>query len=128
MKSSLLEAMGGQVNLPSRSRGGYIVSRVCSGGPMCCDESSRSRWAATKQLLRDNAAMLLGQAHLRRQLATRADIELLRIPALPIVGGTSSGPAPIVLQMLASHNSDVQVEVIPYAIHVMFEQDSGGFC
>jgi pimeloyl-ACP methyl ester carboxylesterase len=78
--------------------------------------------AVTKQLLRDNAATLIGDARDVRMPFSRADAEAIQTPTLFIGGAATRGLLPKVLHALAAHMPDARTEMIAGATHAMFEQ------
>jgi pimeloyl-ACP methyl ester carboxylesterase len=78
--------------------------------------------AMTKQLLRDNATTLIGDARDMRMPFSRADAEAIQTPTLFIGGAATRGLLPKVLHALAAHVPDVRTETIAGATHAMFEQ------
>jgi pimeloyl-ACP methyl ester carboxylesterase len=84
------------------------------------------RWqhlsGAPKQMLRDNAATLIGQIRDRRPPFSRADAEAIRMPTLFIGGGNTKGALAHVLHTLAAHVPNSRTMMIPNTTHPMFEQ------
>jgi pimeloyl-ACP methyl ester carboxylesterase len=78
--------------------------------------------AVTKQLLRDNATTLIGDARDARMPFTKADAESIQTPTLFIGGAATRGLLPKVLHALAAHVPDARAEMIAGATHAMFEQ------
>ncbi len=78
--------------------------------------------AVTKQLLRDNAATLIGDARDVRMPFSRADAAAIQAPTLFIGGAATRGLLPKVLHALAAHVPDARTEMIAGATHAMFEQ------
>jgi pimeloyl-ACP methyl ester carboxylesterase len=84
--------------------------------------------AAPKQLLRDNATTLIGQARDRRPPFSRADAEAIRTPTLFIGGANTKGALPHVLHTLAAHIANSRTAMIPGTTHPMFEQAPQTYC
>ena len=84
--------------------------------------------ATPKQLLRDNAMTLIGQARDNRPPFSKADAEAIEMPTLFIGGARTKGTLPVVLQALAAHVPDSRTAMIPGATHPMFEQAPQKFC
>lgn len=84
--------------------------------------------ADSKQMLRDNAVTLIGQAHDERMPFSKADAQSIRTPTLLIGGGSSKGMLPAVLHALAAHIADSRIALIPGTTHAMFEQAPVAFC
>jgi pimeloyl-ACP methyl ester carboxylesterase len=84
--------------------------------------------AAPKQLLRDNATTLIGQARDQRGPLSRADAEAIRTPTLFIGGANTKGPFLQVLHALAANVKGSRTELIPNATHPMFEQAPQKYC
>jgi pimeloyl-ACP methyl ester carboxylesterase len=84
--------------------------------------------AAPKQLLRDNAFTLIGQARDNRPPFSRADAEAIKMPTLFIGGARSKGSLPQVLRTLAAHVPNSTTVMIPNTTHPMFEQAPQKFC
>jgi len=78
--------------------------------------------AVAKQLLRDNATTLIGDARDERIPFSRADAESIITPTLFIGGAATRGLLPKVLHALASHVAGSRTEMIVGATHAMFEQ------
>ena len=78
--------------------------------------------AVAKQLLRDNAATLIGDARDVRIPFSKADAESIRTPTLFIGGAATRGLLPKVLHALAAHVAGSRTEMIAGATHAMFEQ------
>jgi len=78
--------------------------------------------AMSKQLLRDNATTLIGEARDTRLLFSKADAEAITVPTLFIGGANTKGLLPKVLHTLAAHVANAKTEMIPGATHPMFEQ------
>jgi pimeloyl-ACP methyl ester carboxylesterase len=78
--------------------------------------------ATTKQLLRDNATTLIGDARDVRIPFSKPDAESVRTPTLFIGGAATRGLLPKVLQALAAHVAGARTEMIAGATHAMFEQ------
>jgi len=78
--------------------------------------------AMSKQLLRDNATTLIGEARDTRLLFSKTDAEGITVPTLFIGGANTKGLLPKVLHMLAAHVANSKTEMIPGATHPMFEQ------
>lgn len=78
--------------------------------------------ATTKQLLRDNAMTLIGDARDVRMPFSRTDAESIRTPTLFIGGAGTRGLLPKVLHALAAHVAGSRTEMIAGATHAMFEQ------
>jgi pimeloyl-ACP methyl ester carboxylesterase len=78
--------------------------------------------AVTKQLLRDNATTLIGDARDVRMPFSQADAEAIQTPTLFIGGAATRGLLPKVLHALAAHVPDARIEMIAGATHAMFEQ------
>jgi pimeloyl-ACP methyl ester carboxylesterase len=78
--------------------------------------------ATPKQLLRDNAYTLIGQARDRRPAFSKLDAESIKTPTLFIGGGRTKGALPQVLHALAAHVPNSRTEIIPNTTHPMFEQ------
>jgi pimeloyl-ACP methyl ester carboxylesterase len=83
--------------------------------------------ATTKQLLRDNATTLIGDARDVRMPFSRADAEAIRTPTLFIGGAATRGLLPKVLHALAAYVTGAQTELIPGTTHAMFEQAPKAF-
>jgi pimeloyl-ACP methyl ester carboxylesterase len=83
--------------------------------------------AATKQLLRDNATTLIGDARDVRMPFSKSDAEAIRTPTLFIGGAATRGLLPKVLHALAAHVAHAQTEMIPGTTHAMFEQAPKAF-
>ena len=84
--------------------------------------------ATPKQLLRDNAMTLIGQARDNRPPFSKADAEAIKMPTLFIGGARTRGTLPLVLRALAAHVPDSRTAIIPNATHPMFEQAPQKFC
>jgi pimeloyl-ACP methyl ester carboxylesterase len=84
--------------------------------------------AAAKQLLRDNAFTLIGQARDNRPPFSQADAGSIAMPTLFIGGARTKGALPHVLRTLAAHVPNSKVEMIPNTTHPMFEQAPQKFC
>lgn len=84
--------------------------------------------ATPKQLLRDNATTLIGQARDDRQPFSRADAEAIRTPTLFIGGANTKGTFLQVLHALAANVRGSRTELIPNATHPMFEQAPQKYC
>jgi pimeloyl-ACP methyl ester carboxylesterase len=78
--------------------------------------------AVTKQLLRDNATTLIGDARDVRMPFSRTDAEAIQTPTLFIGGAATRGLLPKVLHALAAHVPDARTEMIAGTTHAMFEQ------
>jgi len=78
--------------------------------------------AAAKQLLRDNATTLIGDARDVRLPFSRTDAESIETPTLFIGGAATRGLLPKVLHALATHVVGSRTEMIAGATHAMFEQ------
>ncbi|WP_407178350.1 alpha/beta fold hydrolase [Bradyrhizobium sp. STM 3562] len=78
--------------------------------------------AAAKQLLRDNATTLIGDARDARLPFAKSDAESIRTPTLFIGGGATRGLLAKVLHTLAAHVAGSRTEMIAGATHSMFEQ------
>lgn len=78
--------------------------------------------AAAKQLLRDNAMTMVGQAKEIRRPYTLADAQSVKLPTLLIGGAKTKGMLRIVLDALAATMPDAKVAMIDRASHPMFEQ------
>ena len=78
--------------------------------------------AASKQLLRDNAMTLIGQANDKRLPFSKIDAEAIEMPTLFIGGGSTKGMIPHVLHTLAAHVRGSKTVMIPNTTHPMFEQ------
>jgi pimeloyl-ACP methyl ester carboxylesterase len=78
--------------------------------------------AATKQLLRDNATTLIGDARDMRMPFSQSDAESIRTPTLFIGGANTRGLLPKVLHTLAAHVKGARTELIAATTHAMFEQ------
>jgi len=78
--------------------------------------------ATAKQLLRDNAATLIGDARDARIPFSRTDAEAIKTPTLFIGGAATRGLLPKVLHALAAHVPKARTEMIAGATHAMFEQ------
>jgi len=78
--------------------------------------------AAAKQLLRDNATTLIGDARDMRIPFSKSDAESILTPTLFIGGAATRGLLPKVLHALAAHVAGSQTEMIAGATHAMFEQ------
>jgi pimeloyl-ACP methyl ester carboxylesterase len=89
-------------------------------------------WARTpsspKQLLRDNAFTLIGQARDGRPPFSKTDAEAIKMPTLFIGGARTKGTLPRVLQALAAHVPNARIVMIPNTTHPMFEQAPQRFC
>ena len=83
--------------------------------------------ATAKQLLRDNATTLIGDARDVRMPFSRADAEAIRTPTLFIGGAATRGVLPKVLHALAAHVAGSRTEMIAGATHAMFEQAPQAF-
>jgi pimeloyl-ACP methyl ester carboxylesterase len=83
---------------------------------------------APKQLLRDNAATLIGQANDRRPPFSKADTEAIKTPTLFIGGANTRGMLPKVLHALAANVRGAKTEMIPGTTHPMFEQAPQRYC
>jgi pimeloyl-ACP methyl ester carboxylesterase len=84
--------------------------------------------ATTKQLLRDNATTLIGDARDVRVPFSKPDAESVRTPTLFIGGAATRGLLPKVLQALAAHVAGARTEMIAGATHAMFEQAPQRYC
>jgi pimeloyl-ACP methyl ester carboxylesterase len=84
--------------------------------------------ARPKQLMRDNAMTLIGQARDNRPPFSKADAETIRMPTLFIGGANTRGAPPQVLRALAAHVPDATTVMIPAATHTMFEQAPQKYC
>ena len=84
--------------------------------------------AMPKQLLRDNAATLIGQVRDNRPPFSRADAEAIKTPTLFIGGARTKGALPKVLHTLAAHVAGSKTAMIPGATHPMFEQAPQKYC
>jgi pimeloyl-ACP methyl ester carboxylesterase len=82
----------------------------------------------SKQLLRDNAATLIGQTRDNRQPFSRADAQSIRTPTLLIGGASTKGMLPQVLRALAAHVPNAKTAMIDGATHMMVEQAPAAFC
>lgn len=78
--------------------------------------------AVPKQLLRDNAYTMIGQAKEIRRPYSLADAQSVKLPTLLIGGGRTKGMIRIVLDALAANMPDAKVAMIERASHPMFEQ------
>jgi pimeloyl-ACP methyl ester carboxylesterase len=78
--------------------------------------------ATAKQLLRDNASTLIGDARDVRRPFSKADAESILTPTLFIGGAATRGLLPKVLHALAAHIAGSRTEMIEGATHAMFEQ------
>jgi pimeloyl-ACP methyl ester carboxylesterase len=78
--------------------------------------------AVSKQLLRDNAKTLIGDARDVRMPFSRSDAESILTPTLFIGGANTRGLLPKVLHTLAAHVAGARTEMIAGATHAMFEQ------
>jgi len=81
-----------------------------------------------KQLLRDNAATLIGQTRDQRPPFSKADAEAIKTPTLFIGGAKTRGTLPLVLHALAAHVKGSRTEMIAGATHPMFEQQPQKYC
>ena len=84
--------------------------------------------AASRQLLRDNATTLIGDARNERTPFSKSDAEKIKAPTLFIGGANSRGLLPMVLHALAAHVQDSRIETIAGATHAMFEQAPQRYC
>jgi pimeloyl-ACP methyl ester carboxylesterase len=84
--------------------------------------------ATPKQLLRDNAATLIGQVRDRRPPFSKTDAEAIKTPTLFIGGANTKGMLPKVLHTLAAHVAGSRTEMIPRTTHPMFEQAPQKYC
>ncbi len=84
--------------------------------------------AAAKQLLRDNATTLIGDARDQRIPFSRSDAEEIKTPTLFIGGAATRGLLPKVLHALAAHVLDARIAMIAGATHAMFEQAPQKYC
>jgi pimeloyl-ACP methyl ester carboxylesterase len=84
--------------------------------------------AAPKQLLRDNAFTLIGQARDNRPPFSKADAEAIAMPTLFVGGARTKGTLPLVLRTLAAHVPDAKIAMIPNTTHPMFEQAPQKYC
>ena len=84
--------------------------------------------AAAKQLLRDNATTLIGDARDERIPFSKPDAEEIKTPTLFIGGAATRGLLPKVLHALAAHVPDARTEMIAGATHAMFEQAPQTYC
>src|SRR4051794_35037580 len=84
--------------------------------------------AAPKQLLRDNAAPLIGQTRDARPPFTKSDAEAIKTPTLFIGGANTKGMLPKVLRALAANVKGSRTEMIPNTTHPMFEQAPQKYC
>jgi pimeloyl-ACP methyl ester carboxylesterase len=84
--------------------------------------------ATPKQLLRDNAATLIGQTRDKRPPFSKADAEAIMTPTLFIGGANTKGALPQVLHTLAAHVKGSRTEMIPGTTHPMFEQAPQRYC
>jgi pimeloyl-ACP methyl ester carboxylesterase len=84
--------------------------------------------AAPKQLLRDNAATLIGQTRDARPPFTKSDAEAIKTPTLFIGGANTKGMLPKVLRALAANVAGSRTEMIPGTTHPMFEQAPQKYC
>lgn len=84
--------------------------------------------ARPKQMMRDNAMTLIGQARDNRLAFSKADAEAIRTPTLFIGGASTKGLPPLVLRALAAHVPDAKTVMIPAATHTMFEQAPQKYC
>lgn len=75
-----------------------------------------------KQLLRDNAITLVGQAKEKRLPFTRAEAEAITVPTLLIGGARTKGPLRKIMEALGAHIPGAQTLYIERASHPMFEQ------
>jgi len=78
--------------------------------------------ATTRQLLRDNATTLIGDARDERIPFSKSDAESIKVPTLFIGGANTRGLLPKVLHALAAHVPNSRTEMIAAATHAMFEQ------
>lgn len=78
--------------------------------------------AVPKQLLRDNAMTMIGQAKEVRRPYSLIDARSVALPTLLIGGGRTKGVIRIVLDALAANMPDARVAMIERASHPMFEQ------
>lgn len=78
--------------------------------------------AVPKQLLRDNATTMIGQAKEIRRPYSLSDAQSVKLPTLLIGGGRTKGMLRIVLDALAANMPDAKVAMIERASHPMFEQ------
>lgn len=78
--------------------------------------------AVPKQLLRDNAYTMIGQAKEIRRPYSLADAHSVKLPALLIGGARTKGMLRIVLDALAANMPNAKVAMIERASHPMFEQ------
>ena len=84
--------------------------------------------AAPKQMLRDNAYTLIGQARDNRPPFSKADAEAVAMPTLFIGGARTKGSLPHVLRTLAANVPNSTTTMIPNTTHPMFEQAPQKFC
>jgi pimeloyl-ACP methyl ester carboxylesterase len=75
-----------------------------------------------KQLLRDNAITLVGQAKEQRLPFTRAEAEALAMPTLLIGGARTKGPLRAIMEALSAHIPGARTIYLERASHPMFEQ------
>lgn len=84
--------------------------------------------ATPRQLLRDNATTLIGQARDNRPPFSKADAESIKTPTLFIGGANTKGMLFKVLHTLAAHVPDAKTTMIEGATHPMFEQAPQKYC
>jgi len=84
--------------------------------------------ARPKQLMRDNAMTLIGQARDNRSPFSKVDAEAISMPTLFIGGANTKVTPPLVLHALAAHVPDAKTVMIPAATHTMFEQAPQKYC
>jgi pimeloyl-ACP methyl ester carboxylesterase len=75
-----------------------------------------------KQLLRDNAMTLIGQAKETRVPFTKAEAEAVRNSTLLIGGARTKGPLRKIMEAFTAHIPGVQTVYLDGASHPMFEQ------
>lgn len=117
---------------PIAAAAGLIAEGDIDGGLEHFLTALQTPWkrlpAASKQLLRDNATTLIGDARDERTPFSKSDAEKIKVPTLFIGGSNTRGLLPKVLYALAAHVPDSRTEMIAGATHAMFEQAPQKYC
>jgi pimeloyl-ACP methyl ester carboxylesterase len=117
---------------PIAAAAGLIAEGDIDGGLERFLTALRTPWkrlpATSKQLLRDNATTLIGDARDERTPFSKSDAGKIKAPTLFIGGSNTRGLLPKVLYALAAHVPDSRTEMIAGATHAMFEQAPQKYC
>jgi esterase len=121
-----------------QSRGAAVAAKVAAGdieGGMTLlvdGIDGAGAWRrlppAARQVIRDNARTMLGQANERRQPFSLRDAQSIAVPTLFVAGADTPGALPAVLRALAAAVPGARTAVIPRATHWMFDDDPPRFC